>query len=148
MPSALTSHTGYLLRAVSNHVSASFAARLAATGTTVAEWVLLREAFDGDGLPPSQLASRMGLTRGGVTKLADRLIARGLLARTADDTEGRGQRLTLTDTGRSLVPHLATLADQNEADLFGHLPPQDRAALDQMLRDLIAHHALRTAPIR
>lgn len=147
MPSALTSHTGYLLRALSNHVSGSFAARLAATGTTVAEWVLLREAFDGDGLPPSQLAARMGLTRGGVTKLANRLIARGLLVRLADDSDGRGQRLTLTDAGRALVPELASLADQNEARLFGHLPPQSRAALDQLLRDLIRHHGLRTAPL-
>jgi DNA-binding MarR family transcriptional regulator len=147
MPSALTSHTGYLLRAVSNHVSGSFAARLAAKNTTVAEWVLLREVFDGDGLPPSQLATRMGLTRGGVTKLADRLIARGLLARLADDSDGRGQRLTLTDAGRTLVPELAAMADQNETALFGHLPPQTRAALDQMLRDLIRHHGLRTAPL-
>jgi DNA-binding MarR family transcriptional regulator len=103
--------------------------------------------FDGDGLPPSQLATRMGLTRGGVTKLADRLIARGLLARLADDSDGRGQRLTLTDAGRTLVPELAALADQNETALFGHLPPQTRAALDQMLRDLIRHHGLRTAPL-
>lgn len=147
MPAPLTAHLGYLLRAVSNHVSQGFAAKLAAEHTSVAEWVLLREVFDGPGLPPSHLAERMGLTRGAITKLADRLIARGLLRRTAAEGDGRAQRLSLTEAGRALVPRLAALAGLNEAEAFGHLPADDRAALEEALRALIRHHGLATAPI-
>lgn len=147
MPAALTSHLGYLLRSLSNHVSQRFAAKLAADGTSVAEWVLLRELFDGAGQPPSQLAGRMGLTRGAITKLADRLIARGLVLRLADQADGRAQRLALTPAGRALVPHLAALADRNEAEAFGHLSPADRDALAETLRALIRHHGLQTAPL-
>lgn len=147
MPTALTSHLGYLLRSLSNHVSHRFAARLAQDGTSVAEWVLLRELFDATGLPPSHLAARMGLTRGAITKLADRLIARGLVLRLADQVDGRAQRLALTPAGRALVPHLAALADLNEAEAFGHLSSAERDALGETLRALIRHHGLETSPI-
>lgn len=147
MPTELPDHTGYLLRLLSNHVTSSFASRLTGYGTTVAEWVLMRLLFDGEGLPPSQVAVRMGLTRGGVTKIADRLIARGLLQRQDVPSDGRSQQLCLTKTGRDLVPVLADLADQNDAAIFGHLPSTDRAQLTALLLGLIHHHALTTAPI-
>ena len=147
MTSALSTHLGYWLRAVSNHVSLGFAARLAAEGTSIAEWVMLRELFDGPGLAPSLIASRMGQTRGAVTKLADRLIARGLMARAGGEPDGRTRRLSLTEAGRALVPRLAALADQNDAEAFGHMAPMDRAELERLLRGLTRHHALTAAPL-
>ena len=77
--SSLDSHLGYWLRYVSNHVSHAFAAKLAARDVTVAEWVLLRALWDEDPVAPSRLAETMGMTRGGITKLAGRLIAKGLV---------------------------------------------------------------------
>src|SRR5689334_6713881 len=105
--SELTSHLGYWLRTVSNHVSLGFARRLESAGVTVAEWVLLRELYDLTVDAPSRIAERMGMTRGAVTKLADKLIAKGYLQRTADETDGRAQTLALTRKGRNLVPKLA-----------------------------------------
>jgi len=144
--SELTAHLGFWLRAVSNRVSHAFAGKLAAKGVTVAEWVTLRALYGKDPLPPSRLASQMGMTRGAITKLADRLIARGLVLRSAEDRDGRAQRLALTDAGRALVPRLAALADLNEAAAFGHLPPPERAAFEATLLGLIRHHGLKTAP--
>lgn len=98
--SALTDHLGYWLRKVSNAVSGRFAATLAGRGFTVAEWLMLRELHDGD-LLPSALAGRMGMIRGGVTKLADRLAARGLVERHANPEDGRSVALALTAAGRA-----------------------------------------------
>src|SRR5271156_6669618 len=100
--SALESHLGYWLRYVSNHVSQSFARKVETHGVTVAEWVLMRQLLDEDALAPSRLAERMGMTRGAVTKLADRLIAKSLLTRKADPGDGRAQTLALTVKGRRL----------------------------------------------
>src|SRR5580704_8608408 len=99
-PAALESHLGFWLRLVSNHVSHAFAQRLEALGVTVVEWVLLRELYDGE-RAPSSLAERMGMTRGAITKLADRLARRGLIGRKADARDGRAQLLTLTGQGRA-----------------------------------------------
>jgi DNA-binding MarR family transcriptional regulator len=145
-PSQLTDHLGYLLRQVSNHVSLSFARKLDAEGVAVAEWVLMRLLHDG-AAAPSRLAETMGFTRGAVTKLADRLIVRDLVVREADPQDGRAQRLALTAKGRRLTPKLAALADQNEAECFGHLSDGDRRHLRKILDETVARLALDAAPV-
>ncbi len=146
MTSALDTHLGYWLRYVSNHVSQAFARRLEDRGVTAAEWVLLRQLLEGDAAP-SRLAGQIGLTRGAVTRLADRLIAKHLVTRRASETDKRAQVLSLTEAGRALVPALAAAADANDAAFFGHLPPAARAALEAALKDLVRHHGLRAVPI-
>lgn len=76
---------------------------------------------DEKAIAPSELASRMGMTRGAISKLADRLIAKSMLKRTADPKDGRAQTLALTSAGRALVPSLAALADTNDMEFFKHL---------------------------
>lgn len=144
---ALDSHTGYWLRAVSNHVSAAFARKVEARGVTVAEWVMLRALADGPGTRPARLAERLALTPGAISKLADRLEAKGLIARTPLPDDRRAHLLALSDKGAALVPELARLADANEAEWFGALSPDDRAALDRILRQLADQHRLRAAPL-
>lgn len=148
--SPLTAHLGYWLRYVSNHVSRGFAQQVEARGVSVAEWVLLRELYDppeGEGLAPSVLADRMGMTRGGVTKIADRLIAKSLISRAPDARDGRAQLLQLSNAGRALVPELAALADANDAAFFSPLAPPQRAELERLLRQLVQAHQLRTVPV-
>jgi DNA-binding MarR family transcriptional regulator len=146
-PSDLTDHLGYWLRYVSNHVSQAFARKAETHGVTVAEWVLLRQLLDEKALAPSRLAERMGMTKGAVTKLADRLIAKSLLVRTADPEDGRAQTLALTAKGRRLVPELSALADANDSEFFASLPPKDRAALLRILRGLVETHGLKSLPV-
>ena len=133
----LTAHLGYWLRYVSNHVSLAFARKVEAHGVTVAEWVLLRHLYDVDAMAPSQLAERMGMSRGAISKLADRLSAKAFIKRRDDPKDGRAHTLSLTGAGRSLVPKLAALADANDAEFFEHLTAKDRAKLLQILQDLV-----------
>jgi DNA-binding MarR family transcriptional regulator len=146
-PAELSDHVGYWLRYVSNHVSQAFARRVEAHGVTVAEWVVLRQLLAVDRLGPSRLAQRMGMTRGAISKLADRLVAKALVAREADPEDGRAQTLSLTPAGRALVPVLAALADANDAAFFDHLAPADRAALLRMLREIVARRGLTSLPV-
>lgn len=143
----LTAHLGYWLRYVSNHVSQAFARKVEANGVTVAEWVLMRQLLDEKGISPSQLAHGVGMTRGAITKLADRLIAKSMLERVADPEDGRAQMLSLTPAGRALVPKLAALADANDAEFFGHLSDRDRAALLHILRRIVKKRDLKSLPI-
>jgi len=145
--SDLTVHLGYWLRYVSNHVSQAFARKVETRGATVAEWVLMRQLLDEEALAPSRLADRMGMTRGAITKLANRLIAKSLLTRKADPGDGRAQTLALTVKGRRLVPELAALADANDAEFFDHLAPKDRAALLRILRGIVEKRDLKSVPV-
>ena len=145
--SDLTAHLGYWLRYVSNHVSQAFARKVEARGATVAEWVLLRQLLDEEALAPSRLSERMGMTRGTVSKLAERLIAKGLLVRAANPEDARAHTLALTAKGRRLVPELAALADANDSEFFDHLTPKDRAALLRILRGIVEKRGLHAVPV-
>lgn len=143
----LTAHLGYWLRYVSNHVSQAFARKVEANGVTVAEWVLMRRLLDEKKISPSRLADGIGMTRGAITKLADRLIAKSLVERAAHPEDGRAQMLSLTAAGRALVPKLAALADANEAEFFDHLSDKDRAALLRIFRGIVRKHGLKSLPV-
>ncbi len=146
MISSLDSHLGYWLRFVSNHVSHGFARKLAGWDVTPAEWVVLRVLHDAGPVAPSGLAARLGMTRGAITKLADRLIAKRLLSRKPDPEDGRAQLLAITVAGRRLVPRLASLADANDAEFFGHLTAGDRRVMERVLRDIVDRCGLEAVP--
>lgn len=146
-PSPLDAHLGFWLRAVSNAVSDSFAEGLGAHDVSVAEWVALRLLWDHEGLAPSSLAEKIGMTRGGVTKLVDKLIAKGLVHRQASPDDGRAQTLALTRDGRALTPELAALADANEAAFFGGLSAAERETFERLLRSVVARAGLPAIPI-
>jgi DNA-binding MarR family transcriptional regulator len=146
MPSALESHLGYWMRLVSNHVSGGFAEKLSVRQISVAEWVVLRELHDG-AQSPSLLAQKMGMTRGAVTKLVDRLEVRKLVSRMASATDGRAQLLSLTGPGKVLVPQLAALADRNDAEFFAALSARDQALLRDLLLKIVKARDLRGVPV-
>jgi DNA-binding MarR family transcriptional regulator len=144
--SGLEDHLGYWMRMVSNAVSQSFARRVEAEGVTVAEWVFLRALHDGEGCAPTQLARQMGMTKGAISKLADRLEAKALVTRRADRADGRSFTLSLSARGRSLVPRLARLADANDAAFFAGLSAAERRQFEALLRKLAKAHALTASP--
>lgn len=144
--STLATHIGFWLRLVSNHVSHSFARKLAGSGATVAEWVILREIFEAGKTSPGRLAKSTGLTRGAVSKLVDRLVHKHLVSRTEADRDRRFQDVELTAAGRALVPRLAGLADINDQEYFSRLSAREREMLVATLKKLVALHELKGMP--
>lgn len=143
----LQAHLGYWLRMVSNAVSQSFARKVEAEGVTVAEWVFLRVLYDAGRVAPSALSERMGMTRGAISKLADRLAGKSLIKRAENADDGRAHTLALTPAGSALVPRLARLADQNDAAFFEALDADERRRLAQLLQKIVAHRQLTTTPV-
>ena len=142
----LKKHIGFWLRFVSNHVSHAFARKLLASGVTVAEWVVMREMFDEEETSPGVLAQRIGMTRGGVSKLVDRLVTKRFVTRRERSDDRRFQSIALTVAGQRLVPQLATLADQNDDEFFHPLSSGERAALIATMKKLVEAHGLQTLP--
>jgi DNA-binding MarR family transcriptional regulator len=144
--SSIESHLGYWLRYVSNHVSHAFALKLAGVGITVAEWVVLRELYDSESAP-SALANRLGLTRGAISKLADRLIAKDMIVRRSNASDRRFQSLALTRKGRAVTPKLAALADENDQEFFADLDIETRDTITGAMKAIVRRKGLRAAPI-
>ncbi|HEX6958634.1 MAG TPA: MarR family transcriptional regulator [Ferrovibrio sp.] len=144
--SPLEAHVGYWLRFVSNHVSHAFSRKVEACGVTVAEWVLLRELFECDGMAPSELAQRLGMTRGAISKLIDRLVGKALVAKTAGERDRRYQSVALTKEGRKLVPELAALADRNDEEFFNGLSAVERETLMRLMKKIVRTHGFKEIP--
>lgn len=145
--SDLGTHTGYWLRFVSNHVSHAFARKVESQGVTVAEWVLLRVLLETGAANPSQLADAVGMTRGAVSKLVERLSRKKLAVRRSSERDRRYQTVELTATGRQIVPVLAQLADENDREFFGHLKSGERNSLLSLLQEIVRRHGWKDLPV-
>lgn len=145
--SGLETHLGYWLRRVSNAVSGSFARSIQARQTSVAEWVLLRHLYDRKQATPGELADVLTMTRGAISKIVDKLQAKRWVTSEIKAQDNRVQLLSLTGSGRSIVPELAKIADQNDHQFFACLDAGERSALRHLLGKLAEHHRFQDVPV-
>jgi DNA-binding MarR family transcriptional regulator len=142
----LESHLGYWLRRVSNAVSGSFSRALQEKQTSVAEWVLLRELHERGQTAPGELADSLGLTRGAVSKITDKLDAKGWIKTEAKEGDGRFRLLSLTRAGQRSLPILAGIADQNDAAYFNCLTATEKRTLRELLIKLADYNHIHDVP--
>ena len=97
--------------------------RLRDLGLTPTQFLLLASAgwLEHEGGPPTQqdVARQAGADRMMTSKVVRALEERGLLARHADESDGRALRLTLTAAGRDLTARAIKVAQQLDAEFFG-----------------------------
>ncbi len=97
----------YELAGASRRTSEAMAATV---GQTVARWHVLSVISDG----PRSVASaarRLGLARQSVQRVADRLVAEGLVVIEPDPADARAPRLALTRPGRRVLDGLVERSD-------------------------------------
>ena len=145
--SGLESHLGYWLRRVSNAVSGEFVRSLQAKRTSVAEWVLIRHLYEREQGTPGELAESLTMTRGAISKIVDKLQAKGWIRSRVNPEDNRGQLLSLTSLGRRALPELAKIADQNDDRFFACLDAEERSNLRRLLAKLAEHHEIRDVPV-
>jgi len=145
--SALGIHLGYWLRRVSNHVSGAFAKALQERQVSVAEWVVLSHVDQHPEIRPAELAETIGLTRGAISKVLDKLEDKKWLTRKTLDADNRGQLLLLTQQGRRVLPELKEIADRNDQRFFDCLNAREKATLGQLLRKLTTANGISDIPI-
>lgn len=143
----LETHLGYWLRFVSNHVSASFQRRLAKLQVTVAEWVALRVLLDHAPCSLTILANEMGMNKGAVSRLVDRLNKRGFLNRNNIESDKRTTEITLTKKGIKLLPKLADSANKNDDYYFSHLQKNEVKKIIEILKNIAKKHNMKSKPL-
>ena len=142
----LEDHLGYWLRRVSNSVSGAFARALQEKQTSVAEWVLVCELHKRGQAAPADLADHLGLTRGAVSKVVDKLEAKGWVQTDARDGDSRYRLLSLTRSGQRSLPQLAEIADQNDSAHFACLSGKEQVALRRLLMKISEHNSIEGVP--
>lgn len=85
----------------------------------------------------SELADRVVLSRSGMTRLVDRLVADGLVERATCDTDRRGQWASLTDAGLARLREATPIHLRGVAEHFlDRLATDDLVTLKRMLAPL------------
>jgi DNA-binding MarR family transcriptional regulator len=92
---------GYLMRRILSTVSLEVERELEPSGLTNAQWVPLLKLHMGSASTVAELARECMLDTGGMTRLLDRLEAKGLVRRIRSSEDRRVVNLELTDEGRA-----------------------------------------------
>ena len=114
-PPGLVLGGGSLLNQVGRELATAADRRLAPAGVTAQQAALLLHASRGQ-RTPSQLMILLGTDTAGMTKLLDRLAAKGLIERERHPTDRRAVLIALTGQGRALLPRIRPA--------FGHVTGQ------------------------
>ncbi len=113
-----------------------FETELSRHDVTVSQWGVMISVYEGHDTTKA-VAAHMDIDPGAVSRLVDRLAAKGLIRREPAQASRRTVRLVLTDQGQALVPVLAELADRNDAHYFGSLDAGQRWQLEEWIRRLV-----------
>jgi DNA-binding MarR family transcriptional regulator len=130
---------GRILR-IARYLERDVELELARFGLSISEFnalSALRRRGEPHALSPTELSRGLMLSSGGVTKLIERLEARGLVVRTPDATDGRSVAVALTPAGRELQEAAIDAHVVNENELLGPLEPDVRDELTHILRTLL-----------
>jgi DNA-binding MarR family transcriptional regulator len=89
-------------------------------------------------LTMSRLSADVSLTTGGVTRLVDRMVEAGLVARSNCPDDRRSIHVVLTPEGRAMLQRaVAEHVDGIDRHLMAHLSERDRGALETALSKVL-----------
>jgi DNA-binding MarR family transcriptional regulator len=133
----LDSYLPYRLSVASNAVSGLIArAYEDRFGLTVPQWRLICVLAEDGGLTQVQIVARTVMDKVTVSRAAQGLVKRRLVARAENKTDGRSHVLALTAEGRGLHAEIAPLALAYEAALIAGLAPEEVTLLKRLLSRL------------
>jgi DNA-binding MarR family transcriptional regulator len=128
---------GYLLRQAVAAVARGAETEMRSCGLTAVQWAPLMMISRGGAATAANLARELNTDTGAMTRMLDRLEAKGLLCRTRSNSDRRVVELTLTDAGRAATERIPfNLSRAYNAQLAG-FTPSEFSQLKELLRRLI-----------
>ena len=120
-------------------------AYLADAGMALGEGRCLSAVASFGPLSVNDLAGLANLNKGQASRAAQVLVERGLVAKTAAPTDGRGVVLTLTDAGAKQWQRLEPVIARRNAEITACLSDDERQQLDALLDRLLQQARLHAA---
>ncbi|RFO98921.1 MarR family transcriptional regulator [Rhodoferax lacus] len=134
---------GYLMKQIINMVSQDVERQLAHTDLTSAQWVPLFKIHFGQASTVAELARECSLDAGAMTRLLDRLEAKGLCKRVRSETDRRVVNLELTPAGTQAASEIPeTLSGVQNAHLAGFSEEEFQTLRDYLRRILHNAHSI------
>lgn len=109
---------------------------------TPAQFDIIATLGNTEGMTPKQLCEKTLITKGTLTGVVDRLIAKSLLSRQQSKQDGRSFIVCLTPAGQTLFEHIFPLHVQTLQHAFANFSENDFQTINASLRkisDAFAH---------
>lgn len=138
MSELTASSTLHALRVASAHAERFVARALEPYGVTAAQFELLQAiaAIESSGGGCGELARRVAAPGPDITRMVDRLVAAGLVARLRDENDRRVVHAHLTEKARELLRDASPAVARAESEMFGNLDINEREALTTLLQGI------------
>jgi DNA-binding MarR family transcriptional regulator len=127
----------YWLNRAETRISSHFTRELKGWGLIPSEWAAMREMYRPGRASSLSLAAAIGMTKGGASKVIDRLVRKGLASRSIGKLDRRCRPVRLTRVGKNIVVLLAILADRHDSEFFHK--PNLRHHLMRALKRVVIH---------
>ncbi len=115
---------------------------LAPYGVTASQWPILKLCYSGKFDTPSDLVRVLPVDAPAVTRLLDRLEAKGLICREPNPNDRRSVRVELTKRGRALVPKLRPLIEKNNSKFLQGLSKTELSLISSLFPKLLRNAAI------
>lgn len=127
---------GRLMR-VAGHINKGMAATFAEYKLNVASFdvlATLRRSGAPFALSPTDLMTTMMITSGTMTNRIDQLVKRNLVERTANENDGRGFLIKLTDEGFALVDEVVGVHVKTQKKLVSGFSKVEQKTMNQLMK--------------
>ncbi|HCL85412.1 MarR family transcriptional regulator [Pulveribacter sp.] len=138
---------GLQLRRIVTLLVAAIDRRMEPLGLTDAQWKPLLRLLSADSATATALARECHIDSGGLTRLLDRLQAKGLVRRQRAPHDRRVVLVALTDEGRAIASQLPELLVQVQAQLLHGFDEAEQQALRGLLARLQANAQALAEPV-
>jgi DNA-binding MarR family transcriptional regulator len=127
---------------LSRRLATALEREVAPFGVTAQQAALLLRVCATRGASPSQLVPRLGTDTAGLTRLVDRLEAKGLVARGTRPGDRRGIVIEPTEAGRALAPRLLPAMRYVSARCLAGFSAEESALLKTLLHRALDNAAM------
>ena len=101
------------------------------------QWALLEMCYRGEANSPSSLSRVIPIDTAAVSRHLDKLKERGLIQRRRSSRDRRSIRVSLTPTGRDLVPKLLPCVESNNAKFLKGITVEEQATLISIIQKML-----------
>lgn len=136
--SPISNYLAYLVAHAHRRLHVDLQRSLQEEGAQVEQWRMLEVLSDGRGRSMGEIAEMVLMNHPTLTKMTDRMVAKGLVHRAPDPEDQRRVLVYITDMGMQLFQRIKNRVDTQNAALEEHLGARKAATLRELLESVIA----------
>jgi DNA-binding MarR family transcriptional regulator len=128
---------GYLMRSILNTVAQEVEQQLAHTELTHAQWIPVFKLYTGQASTAAELARECRLDAGAMTRMLDRLEAKGLCQRERSEADRRVINIQLTPMGTEAARAIPTVLSRVQNAHLADFSQEEFETLKSLLRRIL-----------